>query len=487
MVPTFVGAATSVSIFNSMLFSSTEDLARELVRTRLVTDEIVTDAQAQYPVTSDPDSLLKALEEQHKLTSYQVSKIRSGDGGPLILGDCKLMYQNASGSFARVYRGCHIDTGEMLGVKVLRQRYVSDPSSVAHFRREAELCMKLQHKNIVPIYDVGVQGDHHFFTMEFVEGGNLRDFINIRGKVATNELLRCGCDMAEGLEYALSQGMTHRDFKPSNILMSSRGVAKLVDFGLASDEQASNDESIHAVEYATLEKGTGVHPNDPRSDLFFLGSVLFELGTGTPAWNSSRRREDRKQFSRYQGVRDVRNVDPSIPAQVGEIIDRLLRINPNERYQSVSEVVCDLKAALAKFASDDEKPTISQKLRLSTVMCVEHRIKQQDMLRDYLSKHGFRVLMMSTWDRALNRLRNSPPDCLLVIGEAVNGDRRSVYDEALRWSELQGVACVIVHSNRDESLELEVHQSARSLPQPVTLRDVRNGIVESLQAHLNRS
>ena len=367
-----------------MRFSTTEDLARELIRMRLVTDESIVDAQAHFPVTSDPVSLLKALEQQHTLTSYQVSKLRSGDGSPLVLGRCKLMYQNASGSFARVYRGCDIDNGEMLGVKVLRQRHVGDKASVAHFHREAELCMKLQHKNIVPIYDVGTQGDHHFFTMEFVEGGNLRDFINIRGKLGTTELLRCGCDMAEGLEYALRQGMTHRDFKPSNILMSSRGVAKLVDFGLAGDEKTGGDESVQAIEYATLEKGTGAPRNDPRSDLFFLGAVLFELATGTPPWASSRRREDRKQFSRYQGVRQVRQSDQSVPDQVADIIDRLLRINLNERYQTATEVVVDLKAALAKLDTNNEKKSIGESPRLFTVMCVEHRVKQQDLLRDYL-------------------------------------------------------------------------------------------------------
>jgi eukaryotic-like serine/threonine-protein kinase len=470
-----------------MRFSSTEDLARELVRLRLVTDESVIDAQARFQVTSDPDSLLKALEQQHTLTSYQASKLRSGDNGPLILGKCKLMYQNASGSFARVYRGCDIDSGQMLGVKVLRQRHVSDPASVGHFHREAELCMRLQHKNIVPIYDVGTQDDHHYFTMEFVEGGNLRDFINIRGKVATHELLRCGCDMAEGLEYALTQGMTHRDFKPSNILMSSRGVAKLVDFGLAGDESAGDDDSVQAVEYATLEKGTGAPRNDPRSDLFFLGAVMFELATGSPAWNSSRRREDRKQFSRYQGVRQVRRVDPAVPTQAADIIDRLLRVNPNERYQTATEVVADLKAALVKFDEKAAKKTVGESPRLSTVMCVEHRIKQQDLLREYLSKHGYRVLMLSTWERALNRLRNSPPDCLLIIGEALEGDSQPIYDEALRWSQLQGVACVLVHSTKEFEAQSNLHASARSLLQPVTLRDVRTAIDETLKAYLNRS
>lgn len=472
-----------------MQFSTTDDLANELIRLRLVTEDQITECQRQQPITSDPDSLLKALEDQHVLTSYQASKIREDDDSPLVLGDCKLMYQNASGSFARVFRGCSLTDGRVLGVKVLRQRYLSDPKAVEHFHREAELCMKLRHKNIAPIYEVGTDGNHHFFTMEFVEGGNLRDFINIRGKLEIPELLRCACDMAEGLEYALNQGMTHRDFKPSNVLMSTRGVAKLIDFGLAGDEGASKDGSVHAVEYFTLEKNTGAPGNDPRSDLFFLGAILYELATGTSPYPPTRTREERKQFGRYAGIREVRSANPNLPVSVANIIDRLLRINPNERYQSATELLVDIRAAIKELAPPAEKKETHEPPRLSTVLCVEYRVKQQDMLREYLSKHGFRVLMLSTWERALTRIKNNPPDCLLLMGEAIGDeDNRATYDEALRWCNMQGVGCVVVLRSPEKQLadELQLNPLSRALAQPVALRDVRKSIVDTLQAKLNR-
>lgn len=469
-----------------MQFDSTEELARHLVQLRLISDEQLAECQSQQPVSSDPDSLLKALEKTHALTSYQIQRIRSGDDSPLVLGNYRLLYQNASGSFARVYRASDISSGAMLGLKVLRQRYVDDPKSVEHFHREAQMCMKLKHKNIVPIYGVATEGDHHYFTMKFVEGGNLRDFIRIRGKVAPHELLRCGADMAEGLEYALTQGMTHRDFKPSNVLMSSRGVAKLVDFGLAGDEASSSDESVQSVEYATLEKNTGAPRNDPRSDLFFLGAILFELATGNSPWTGGGGREARKQFSRYTGVRPIRQVDPNVPSDVGDIIDRLLRVNPNERYQSATAAIVDLKAALALHG--DDKTADHKQPRISTVMCVESRVKQQDMLRDYLSKHGFRVLMLSSWDRAMTRLKSNPPDCLLLMGETLGGGGAAVYDEALRWSQAKDVSCVIVlpKQNSEAKESLRLNRSSRVLVNPVTLRELRRAIVDTLQAQLNR-
>jgi serine/threonine protein kinase len=469
-----------------MQFDSTEELARHLVQLRLISDEQLAECQSQHPVSSEPDSLLKALEKTHALTGYQIQRVRSGDDSPLVLGNCRLLYRNASGSFARVYRGCDIDSGAMLGLKVLRQRYVDDPKSVQHFHREAELCMKLEHKNIVPIYGVATEGDHHFFTMEFIEGGNLRDFIRIRGKLATPELLRCGADMAEGLEYALSQGMTHRDFKPSNVLMSTRGIAKLVDFGLAGDETTSSDESIQAVEYATLERHTGAPRNDPRTDLFFLGAILYELATGNSPWAGGGKREARKQFSRYTGIRPITQVDPNVPGDVGEIVDQLLRVNPNERYQSATEVVADLKTALAKHG--DENDSAHKQPRISTVMCVENRVKQQDMLREYLSKHGFRVLMLSSWERAMTRLKSNPPDCLLLMGETLNGEASAAYEEALRWSKAKSVACVIVLPKQESEKQgkLQLNRFSRVLVTPVTLRELREAIIESLKSHLNR-
>lgn len=472
-----------------MQFDTTDDLARELLRLRLVTDEQLAECQATQPITSEPKSLLKALERLHLLTSYQVSKLSSDDDAPLVLGNCKLMYQNASGSFARVFRGCTIPDGQIIGLKVLRTRYLDDPQAVAHFHREAELCMKLQHKNIVPIYSVDTEGDNHYFTMEFVEGGNLRDFANIRGKLPPGDLLRCATDMAEGLEYALSKGMTHRDFKLSNVLMSSRGVAKLVDFGLAGEDGAGGDDEVHAVEYATLEKNTRAPRNDPRSDLFFLGAVLYELATGTSPYPPTKSREDRKMFSRYSGIRPVRSADPNINPRVSEIIDRLLKIIPDERYQSATELLVDLRSALKSLGEVSDTKSPGREERMPTVLCVEYRVKQQDMLRDYLSKHGFRVLMLTAWDRALNRIKNNPPDCLLLMGEAVgNSGNQLVYDEALRWCNLKGMGCVIVASTAEQGIasELKLNASSRVLVQPTTLRDVRSSIGEVLKSRMNR-
>ncbi|MBR9804175.1 serine/threonine protein kinase, partial [bacterium] len=170
------------------------------------------------------------------MTPFQAESIRKLDTGLLILGGNKLLYPNASGSFARVFRGENLDTGEMVAVKVLRNRWNNEPDTIDLFQREAELGQKLKHPNIVSIYNIGFEEGYHFFTMEFVEGGSLRDFVQIRKSIAPLETLKYSIDIARGLEYALKFGVTHRDLKTTNVLFSVDGKAKLIDFGLATDD-----------------------------------------------------------------------------------------------------------------------------------------------------------------------------------------------------------------------------------------------------------
>src|SRR5690606_35238073 len=131
----------------------------------------------ELPITAKAEDLLNALERKHLLTTFQVDRIRKGDIENLVLGGYKLLYRNASGSFARVYRACSVVDGRMVGVKVLRERWSNDRETIDLFRREGEIGQRLKHPNIVPIYGYGRQGNIHYISMEFVEGGNLRDFL----------------------------------------------------------------------------------------------------------------------------------------------------------------------------------------------------------------------------------------------------------------------------------------------------------------------
>ena len=261
--------------------------------------------------------------------------------------------------------------------------------------------------------------------MEFVEGGNLRDFIKIRKQLEPVEAMKYGLDIARGLEYALTQGITHRDMKTTNVLMSSQGVAKLIDFGLAADDSFFNrpgsPDLAQALEYSTLERNTNAPSNDPRSDLFFVGTILYELISGQPPYPRTRDREERKQFSRYRDIRPLAGVMPTLDWHVASLVDRLVQINPGQRFQSPTELASDLETVLKhlghKPAETGRQP--SKESETPTILCVESRPKRQDVLREYFSKHGYRLLLMGDIDRALNRLKNNPPDGLILFGDII--------------------------------------------------------------------
>lgn len=475
-----------------MTFTNVDELGQLLVRMQLVEPAQLDECLARLePSHRGPADLLRALETNHYLTTYQVKRLARGESDALVLGPYKLLYRNASGSFARVFRACSITDGSTIGVKILRRRWAREPKVVAEFRREAELCKKLRHKNIVPIYEVASQGDIHYFTMEFVEGGNLRDFIKIRRKVAPAEATRYARDMAEGLDYALAQGITHRDLKPTNVLMSSRGVAKLVDFGLAGDVElsgASSDDVRRALEYAALERGSNAPRDDPRSDLYFLGAIYYEMLAGEPPYPRTHKRDERMRFSRYANVRRIRDVDPNVPRVVADIVDRLLQVNPDVRYQTPSSLIADLNYALEELGESGERGGMAQPLpmkespaaekTLPTVMCIESRGKQQDILRDYLSKRGFRVLVLSDVARGLDRLRQSPPDCVILMGESIGERVIRAYQDAARQSSETGLVTLAVLSEKQTEWAKNMVQGerARVLIQPIPMRDLRREI-----------
>src|SRR5579871_246957 len=158
-----------------MLSSDVSKLCKTLSRLKLVTEGQLDECLSELRHSaSNVSQLIDVLERKNFLTPYQIGHLRKEDIASLVLGDYAILYQNASGSFARVYRARSLRDGKMVGIKVLRQRYSEDLKAVAQFRREAEFGKTLRHPNIVPIYEVLRDREYHFLTMEFVEGGNFR-------------------------------------------------------------------------------------------------------------------------------------------------------------------------------------------------------------------------------------------------------------------------------------------------------------------------
>ncbi len=235
------------------------------------------------------DEFQQFLLRRELLTNYQTERLLRGDRTGFFYDDYKVLYLIGTGTFARVYRASHKTTGEIVALKVLRRRFAEDPEQADRFYREGEMGATLKHPNIVPIMQVVSEGDTHFLVMKFIEGRNLREFIKIRKKFEPAQATHLVADVANGLSYAFERGICHRDLKMSNVLVSSRGQAMLVDFGLAaadknlSDDALANNPNPRTIDYAGLERATGVRKDDPRSDLYFLGCHLLPHADWKPA------------------------------------------------------------------------------------------------------------------------------------------------------------------------------------------------------------
>lgn len=468
-------------------------LVKDLVRRELVSKAQIEECLPELTRKEERGKeLLKVLMSKQYLTPFQVERIKRLDIDTLVLGGHKLLYENAAGSFARVYRGQTIKTGQTIGLKVLRNRWAEDKDTVELFRREAQIGQGLKHDNIVPIYDVGEERGQYFFTMEFVEGGNLKDFIKIRGKIEPLEAIRYVTDMARGLEYALSKGLTHRDLKTTNVLMSSTGVAKLIDFGLAADDEIVKKVGDHkfqqALEYTTLEKGTEAPKNDPRSDLFFLGAIFYEMLAGTPPYAKTKSREERKQISRYRDLKPLLVTDPTCPAMVADVVERLLHINPSERFQSPTDLINELIMLRQRLtiAANEKKAGNSGANMMPTILCVETRDKHQNVLRDYLGKRGFRVLILSNPDRAVARLETNPPQCMVMMGDSIEQIEHH-YKLAFNLAAKSNVNLLLVLGSQQQQMvaRLPHSETARIVVQPIALRDLRQEI-ENLIGHADQ-
>ena len=216
----------------------------------------------------------------------------------------------------------------------------------------------LRHPNIVPVYDVVSKGRCHFLVMEFIEGRNLREFVRVRKKLDPAEATRLMIGIADGMTYAFAHNLAHRDLKMSNILISSRGEAKIVDFGLASMDETLTDDALadlpntRTVDYAALERATGVRKDDARSDIYFLGCIYYNMLTGEPPLAEARDRVQRLSKQRFLDVISIHKFDRSLPACVAIVANKAMVLDPENRYQNPAAMLADLRTAQRRLAAD---------------------------------------------------------------------------------------------------------------------------------------
>ncbi len=495
-----------------MVHANAEQIGQRAVDLGLLSQQQLLEVQASFGgVNIGVQDFLQTLVRKEILTNYQVERLLKNDKSGFFFDRYKVLYLVGTGTFSRVYRAVHCDSGEVRALKVLRSRFSDRPDQYNQFVREGKFGCSLRHANIVRIDEVVSHGRTHFFVMEFIEGRNLRDFVKIRKKLHPLEATRLMLDIAEGLRYAFDHGLTHRDLKMSNVLVSSRGQAKLVDFGLASiDETLSDDEldrlpNPRTIDYAALERVTGVRKDDTRSDIYFLGCIYYHMLTGTPPLPETRDRIQRLSKQRFLDVVPMRKVDSTIPHCVSMVVNKAMQLDPARRYQNPALILNDLEIAsrrlteMAQAASEGPSPDDTQveggdsSLSLATsplmghtVMVVESDGQRQDNFRKSFKKAGARVLLISDPSRALGRLQQDSKiaECLIIDAEFIERPAVEMFNAMAENNDTATIPTVLLVDQTQKKLAAHAKTSdhRRVVFMPITNKQFRELLVELIGA-----
>lgn len=454
-------------------------IAQQAVRYGLVTIEQMEECLGELPpLERSAEAVLKIFERKAYLTPFQANKLIKGDYDGYILGGFRILYKIASGTFGRVYRADDPRSGQIVAIKVLRKKHLMDARKVDLFEREGKNGLELKHPNIVEILAVNRDPStgQYYIVMEFVEGGNLRDFLKIRKKLQPAEALRLLEETAAGLGYAYSRGMTHRDIKATNILIATAKNAKLVDFGLAEltgsrqDVEGTVDQSV---DYVGLEKATGTKAGDIRSDIFFLGCVFYQMLKGEPLLEMTRDLRARKNPNRFRLADKLRRDDPELPGPIFGLLQKMVAFEPAARFQNPQVLVDAVQHARAELAGEQG---IKKAVGPKTVFVVEHHEGLQNVFRERLKKYGYRVLISIHSDRVLERFKQNPFSALIVdVGTA--GDEgiaafESVMDEA-EYTRMECTGVLILSENQSSLVgNFKKRPNVTVLVRPVSLKQI---------------
>ncbi len=281
----------------------------------------------------------------------------------MMIGDrYEILEKIGTGGMSDVYKAKDHKLNRFVAVKVLKQEFSENANFVSKFRIEAQAAAGLMHPNIVNVYDVGEEGDNHYIVMELVDGITLKKYIEKKARLSVKEAVSIAIQVSMGIEAAHNNHIIHRDIKPQNIIISKEGKVKVTDFGIAKAATSNTITSnvMGSVHYTSPEQARGGY-SDEKSDIYSLGVTMFEMLTGRVPFNGETTvaiaiKHIQEEFP------SPREYVPEIPVCVEQIVFKCCQKSPDRRYQTMSELVVDLKQSLinpdedfVKVADPDEE------------------------------------------------------------------------------------------------------------------------------------
>lgn len=282
--------------------------------------------------------------------------------GMMIVDRYEIMEKIGTGGMSDVYKAKDHKLNRFVAVKVLKQEFSENANFVSKFRIEAQAAAGLMHPNIVNVYDVGEEGENHYIVMELVEGITLKKYIEKKARLSVKEAVSIAIQVSMGIEAAHNNHIIHRDIKPQNIIISKEGKVKVTDFGIAKAATSNTITSnvMGSVHYTSPEQARGGY-SDEKSDIYSLGVTMFEMLTGRVPFNG--------ETTVAIAIKHIQEEFPSpreyvgeIPVCVEQIVLKCCQKSPDRRYQSMAELIADLKQSLispdedfVKVADPDEE------------------------------------------------------------------------------------------------------------------------------------
>lgn len=307
----------------------------------------------------------------------------------MMIGDrYEILEKIGTGGMSDVYKAkCH-KLNRFVAIKVLKQEFSENANFVSKFRTEAQAAAGLMHPNIVNVYDVGEEGDIYYFVMELVEGITLKKYIEKKARLSVKEAISIAIQVSMGIEAAHNNHIIHRDIKPQNIIISKDGKVKVTDFGIAKAATSNTITSnvMGSVHYTSPEQARGGY-SDEKSDIYSLGITMFEMLTGRVPFNGETTVAIAIKHIQEE-LPSPRDYVPEIPVSVEQIVFKCCQKSPDRRYQSMAELIDDLKQSLLNPDEDFVKvvePDQEGPTRMVTEREME-RIKRASAVKDNLNE-----------------------------------------------------------------------------------------------------
>src|SRR5262245_41619747 len=265
-----------------------------------------------------------------------------------VLGEFRILHRLGKGGMGQVYLAEQTSLKRKVALKLLNPELASNDRSLHRFKAEAENVARATHANIVQIYTIDKANDINYIALEYVEGKNLREFIEKKGTPELALGLHIMMQVAAALQRASELGIIHRDIKPENILLTKKGEVKVADFGLSRCFAETTESASLTQSQVTMGTPLYMSPEqverksvDPRTDIYSFGVTCYHMFAGTPPFRGTSPIEVAYQHV-HKEAQSLAEIRPDLPAELFTIIQKMMAKKPEERYQTAGEIVRDV-------------------------------------------------------------------------------------------------------------------------------------------------